>query len=373
MVRSKSQARARDYRRFVQSKRAPYRGLGAETLDSELYLFRGGAAYVSFSIGGLLPNATVQVLVLHLVDESENRDAFVAQLDGALSEIGLCEGPLGKIEPDDDDTSWMENLPNMTVPSHTQVEVSAAMLLSSEGVRSDLRTLARAAKRDSPVIEHEEELRVSGLIEDLHWAKCQDGKEFLADSKAAIESSTSRCPHCRKQGREHEIAIALVPTELGRNLLNKSRWMTIQATVMLMAAGVAMRSIRVPAVGQAPDEVDLAFLFDGRRSLCELKDDEVTAGDVANLVARSDVMGQGEVLVITTKSVTSDARKVLDRAFRPTFSLRTQTYECLEGASCISTDLTFHLAFERLGRFAEAAYLFGPGESLGLYQLLLTH
>ncbi|MEX2247401.1 MAG: hypothetical protein WEC75_12030 [Dehalococcoidia bacterium] len=344
-------------------------------VSTELFLLDRAAVFLSLERPSYLQSsATIAVAILHLGERPSELDRFLGRLQANMLTLGLIrpEARLIRVKQDEDDTVWMDSLPNMKTPTPDPKRLLAARKVEAVEVRYALRK-ARTSTLRWQDISDGDALKRAALLQDWHVGRCTDGKDgFSTAVLDEIASSSIECGKCHKPAREHRIESSARPSPLASELITKSKWMAELATLSLMGSGVALRSIRVPDDSRSPDIIDLAFVYDGRRYIVELKDDNVTAGDAGNFISRLDDMASLRSFVITTKSVSSDARKVFDRmgGRGALFALPAPTY--LEGSRCVS-DLRAELLFQRLRDFSSSVLLTGPGKGISTYQLLLMH
>lgn len=104
-------------------------------------------------------------------------------------------------------------------------------------------------------------------------------------------------------------------TALGRNLVDKSRWMTILLVEELRLLGVPLEHIFIEQV-DGGDEMDCLAVIAGDTVLFELKDKEFSLGHAYSFAAKVGILRPDLSAVITTDKVGNDAREHFERAKR---------------------------------------------------------
>ncbi len=134
------------------------------------------------------------------------------------------------------------------------------------------------------------------------------------------------------------------PSDFGKRLADKSRWMRSLAVKSLLDEGVPPEAIRVPA-NDGNDEDDLVFAV-GDVFLCELKDGHFHEGHAKKFAARLMPLDLGVIaLVISSDTISNEAREYLDRVIAhsgPNLPSRTwspKRVHYLEGATSVTTKL----------------------------------
>jgi hypothetical protein len=361
--------------------------LGLELIGSELILAEKAAVYVRFERTTLLGNqATCHVAATYLLALPKSVGALIEGLETTLKGLGIVADGVSFAESTDDGavSPELDAIPNMSVPKFSEEEIQGALALNEDQTRADLKQLVSAKQVSRGTLRSEGELVRLGLAQPAFTARHKDNSVFVTvSSREQLDAFEGECK-CGKRVLDHEISVDVSPTELGRRLNVKNRWMAKVAAASLMGAGISVDAIRIP-VDDAPDEIDLAFTLLGDLVLAEIKEDEFHPKDALNLVARTDTMPNARALIITKSSVTAEARRVLDRVY-PTlaympgtlaFSLprlsSSDRLQYLEGRECITKDLTGFVEGERLSSAVREIQLPGAGQGLNIRQVLVEH
>jgi hypothetical protein len=121
-----------------------------------------------------------------------------------------------------------------------------------------------------------------------------------------------RCA-CGRPLVDEQTEEALTITELGRGLLDKSRWLTLLLVDELAAVGVARESILIEQQ-IAGDEIDCLANISGDLALFELKDKEFNLGSAYSFGAKIGIIRPKHPVVISTEHVGNDAKEHYVRA-----------------------------------------------------------
>lgn len=112
---------------------------------------------------------------------------------------------------------------------------------------------------------------------------------------------------------DERIEEALTITELGRALLDKSRWLTVLVIRELEAVGVSREAMLVEqTVGG--DEIDCLANVSGELVLFELKDKEFNLGNAYSFGAKIGIIQPKVPVIVTTEYVGKDAKEHFVRA-----------------------------------------------------------
>jgi hypothetical protein len=211
-------------------------------------------------------------------------------------------------------------------------ELVAARTLHDRGVR----TLAVAIKssggllvRDLAKQLHPESRgRVAQLIESLKTAGLVESEIMIVCEKTQAQITRVRnvevfpeltrmaikCA-CGRPLVDEQKEEALTITELGRELLDKSRWLTLLVVDELVAVGVSRDSILVEQqVGG--DEIDCLANINGELALFELKDKEFNLGNAYSFGAKIGIIRPKYPVIFSTEHIGNDAKEHFVRAFR---------------------------------------------------------
>lgn len=208
---------------------------------------------------------------------------------------------------------------------------AGAELLATAPVRDVLRDISKAGfarggdlrgrwkqrNRSEDAENALTKLKEANLIVVEHLLECrQTGAPImqLPDASRLADPAVADLIHppCGKRLADEVLTEGFGVSALGRELNQRSHWMTVWVTERLLQLGVAEDSIlwNVTASGE---EIDIVFEFFDELWIVELKDRDFGPGDAYpfNYRYRAQYAAQRAV-IITTERVGEDARKVLD-------------------------------------------------------------
>jgi hypothetical protein len=239
-------------------------------------------------------------------------------------------------------------------------ELAAARLLSDPVVRGAARAIAISdggvlssdmskqfdAGSEARAEEVKNSLESTGLLSKEIVVTCarSESQILRVPSRDALETMSeagAKCA-CGRALLDERIEQAVMLTELGRGLLNGSRWMSVLVVSTLHALGIDYAAMVVEQQ-TASAETDCFVDISGELCLFELKDGEFDLGNAFSLGDKLELHGPAQAGVITTSSVESDAREHLrgpqptDEDERVTDSTSAITY--IEGIDDLLVDL----------------------------------
>lgn len=211
-----------------------------------------------------------------------------------------------------------------------EAEVEAATLLSEPKIRS----LAIAVKASAGLLvsdvpkqlaqadrsranELQEQLETAGLVERdvvviCRKTQAQTNRVPSVEVLQDLASKGVRCACGRLLVEErHEEAIAV--TDLGRSLLDGSRWFSILLVEELHALGVPPDRILVEQESGG-DEMDCIADISGEIAFFELKDKEFSLGNAYSFGAKMGIVRPQHPVIVTTEHVGNDAKEHFSRA-----------------------------------------------------------
>ena len=197
-----------------------------------------------------------------------------------------------------------------------------------------VRTLAVAIKasggllvRDLPKqLPTESRANIGELISALKNARLVESEIVIVCTKTQAQIARSptrdifpqvsamgvRCA-CGRALVEEQTEEALSITDLGRGLLDKSRWLTVLVVDELSVVGVSGDSVLVEQqVGG--DEIDCVANISGDLALFELKDKEFNLGNAYSFGAKIGIIRPKHPVVVSTEHVGNDAKEHFVRA-----------------------------------------------------------
>jgi len=168
--------------------------------------------------------------------------------------------------------------------------------------------------------------RADALVEGIKSVRLVDSEIVVVCSKAQVQVARAasrelledsavkglKCA-CGRRLIDERIEEALAITELGRGLLDKTRWLTLLVVRELEAVGVSRDAILVEqTVGG--DEFDCLANISGELALFELKDKEFNLGNAYSFGAKIGITRPAHSVVVTTEHVGNDAKEHFIRA-----------------------------------------------------------
>ena len=223
--------------------------------------------------------------------------------------------------------------------------IEGAITLSTSSARELLQTLSRArfarerdivsggAKRPEDIKLSLEDLKRAKLVRVEYLLECRKSGALLtrlSDSLVlkSAEVGSLLCPSCSAPFHSELVSEGYSLSELGQNLVQSSRWMTVWLTNKLVELGVPIDSI-LWNLTEGPEEVDVVVEFLGNLWILELKDREFGAGDAYPFNYRRSRYNPEKAFVVTTDKVSPDAKRVLEEFHADSKDL----YRRLYGAS----------------------------------------
>lgn len=215
-------------------------------------------------------------------------------------------------------------------PEPTRQELQAAELLQDRvartltlAIRASGGLLVRDLLKQVSADAHD---RIEGLTENLKDTRLIESEIVVVCTKTHGQITRSptrevinelsekgiKCA-CGKPLNEERMEEALTITDLGRSLLEKSRWLTILLVEELCSVGLTRDAM---LLGQSPvdDGVDCIANISGEVTLFELAEREFNLGDAYSLGAKIGVIRPQNPVIITTERVGNDAKEHFIRA-----------------------------------------------------------
>lgn len=159
-------------------------------------------------------------------------------------------------------------------------------------------------------------LRTARLIQSEVVAVCTktQAQTARAASQALLTEMSAqglRCA-CGRPIAEERIEEALTPTDLGRSLLDKSRWLTILVVAELEAVGVPLNNILIEQQ-LGGDEIDCIANISGELVLFELKDKDFNLGNAYSFGAKIGIIRPSYSVIVSTEKIGNDAKDHFQR------------------------------------------------------------
>jgi hypothetical protein len=128
----------------------------------------------------------------------------------------------------------------------------------------------------------------------------------------AIDGAELKCG-CGRDLKDERREDAVAITQLGRQLVDKSRWMLMRLIEALQSIGVELDHVFVEQL-DGGDEMDCLAVISGDLVLFELKDKEFSLGHAYSLAAKVGILRPDMAVIVTTDKVGNDARDHFRRA-----------------------------------------------------------
>jgi hypothetical protein len=208
---------------------------------------------------------------------------------------------------------------NLSAVIYDNEELSGAKLISESAVRGVLLAIAKSGKvkiddaqRDFSVDEIQK-IKDAGLVKTEYLVQCRGNSNTLCtiSNKQEMLSGQGlnmKCPHCSKLFKDELIVDIISPSDACRRLLDKSHWMTIWVTDIIVNSGIDKADIHWNACAQS-DEIDIIANVGGNKLFFELKDREFGLGDAYPFNYRLNRFGGDYGIVVTADTVSGEASK----------------------------------------------------------------
>lgn len=214
------------------------------------------------------------------------------------------------------------------VPELTEGAVTASQVLAHLENRNLLQEFSKAvfvreqdllARRASKVDDIKATaliLQEAGLVADEYLLQCRHASTPLVrlSSEQELEEMGAdglRCGTCGRNYGSELLLRGFSVSELGREMVDGSHWMTVWVTQRLVDLGVPADAI-LWNLEESSEEIDLVLELFGQLWIVELKDRNFQAGDAHPLNYRQVRYGAAQSLIVTTGTVGPDARRVFE-------------------------------------------------------------
>jgi hypothetical protein len=212
--------------------------------------------------------------------------------------------------------------------------VKGADALASTTARETLRELGRAGfAREQDILTRRskkvedmratlEALKASALVATEYVLACkktQTPLTHLADPLVlkSDDVGTLLCPSCGATFSDENLAEGYRVSELGRQLIQSSHWLTVWVTQKLATLGIPLASI-LWNVTEGSEEVDIVVDLGSQTWILELKDREFGAGDAHPFNYRKARYRATRAIIVTTDRVSADAKRVFEELAKET-------------------------------------------------------
>lgn len=209
-------------------------------------------------------------------------------------------------------------------------KVTASKKITDTNTRNFLRTVKRGllisdiqkkTQLDKAKIRQlNKELEKLKLISKHQVVVCKETRDILVKTRSRKQlndlfKQDLSCGKCGRQFSEELTEEAIETTDLGASLIDKSYWFTIFVLDLLLSMNVPLSHIRI-GVTDPTGETDILFCIGQILTIIELKDRDFNLNDLYKLNTRIDSFEAEAAIIITTKTVTNDAKKVLQELMK---------------------------------------------------------
>jgi hypothetical protein len=210
-----------------------------------------------------------------------------------------------------------EEVAGVNVLQDRAVRTLAIAIKASGGLL--IRDLAKQLSTDerNRTEEIEKILRSVRLIESEIVVVCSKTQAQIArvptrEVLAQLSAQGVKCA-CGRYIADERVEEALTITELGRTLLDGSRWLTLLLLQELVAVGIPLdKTLVEQQVGG--DELDLLVNISGELVFFELKDKEFSLGNAYSFGAKMGIIRPEYPVIVSTEYVGNDAKDHFQRA-----------------------------------------------------------
>ncbi|CAL9463681.1 hypothetical protein SUDANB171_02677 [Streptomyces sp. enrichment culture] len=167
------------------------------------------------------------------------------------------------------------------------------------------------------VIKSRLALEDAGLISSEFMVICgktsqQTARAPSADVIQQMDLVGIKCA-CGKSMSQERLEEALTITDLGRSLLDKSKWLSVLVMDGLVKSGVSPDEIIVEST-IGGDELDCIACINGEIFLFELKDKEFNLREAYSFGAKVDIVKPHHAVIVTSEYVGGDAKDHFSRS-----------------------------------------------------------
>jgi hypothetical protein len=157
-----------------------------------------------------------------------------------------------------------------------------------------------------------QELLGSGLLEREYVVICQRTSKQVnrvrsPETIRELEKHDVFCS-CGRKLSEERLEELLMPSDVARRLLDRSRWLSVVLLGQLEVAGVSPEDV-VLNVQEGPDEVDALVNVEGHLVMVELKDKEFSMGHAYKFSGRIGIYRPDYGLIVSTEQVAPDVKE----------------------------------------------------------------
>jgi hypothetical protein len=316
-------------------------------------------------------------------------ERFRSMLEAMVSEV--CDGPLefgwsmagesgGAIDGLLDRLASDGSSPRFAKPEIDESAIASAELLSDNFARTQLREVSESGGfvREVDVLSRRgefkeqletrlDELVAADLLSQEKIIQCRRTSAPLIRIPAEgtlpdFEGATLRCASCNRPFRDELVSSGYAVTEHGRKMLNSSQWMMVWVTNRLVRAGISLESI-VWNLEESGDEIDIVVDALDELWIIELKDREFGPGDAHPFNYRRVRYRANNALIVTTQTVSTDARRVFSELSPPP---RRSVPVFVEGLECTDEKIREELRKLCARRALEAVRLASPAVGFDL-------
>jgi len=191
--------------------------------------------------------------------------------------------------------------------------------MSQDHLRNAIIGIARSVKTKLGDAEKDltkqqiEQLKNHRLVRTEYLVQCRGNSSTLCtvtdkDDLVINHGNKLRCPHCNRLFKDELVTDVLSLSDECKRLLDKSHWMTVWITKLIVISGVPVQHISWNASLQS-DEIDIVVDIFGSKVFFELKDREFGLGDAFPFNHRFHRYGGDHGAIVTTDSIATEAEK----------------------------------------------------------------
>lgn len=260
--------------------------------------------------------------------------------------------------------------PTFTSPTMSLDHIAGATVLADSSVRelaifisgavfARQKELLSRAKKPDEMKDLLEKLQRGGIVSTEYLLECKHSGTRLSrfSNPNDVEDpkiGALKCASCGAEFRNEVLHEGYSLSQLGRALLQKSHWMTVWITDLLIRLGVPDDSI-IWNVSELGEEVDIIVEFLGQLWIFELKDREFGAGDAHPFNYRQVRYGADKAIIVSADKVSKDAKRIFEELAKDDYFERRAKIVYIEGLNSAEsllraeiTDAAIQYARQRL-------------------------
>ncbi|WP_025025587.1 hypothetical protein [Caldalkalibacillus mannanilyticus] len=179
------------------------------------------------------------------------------------------------------------------------------------------RDLINKFEKIEDINKYLDSLKEQNLIRPEYVVLCKKTNEQITKSskKESIDlmgEHDIRCSRCDRLITEETIEELLITTKISNNMIDGSRWMTINLVDALVALGVPLEDILVN-IAEGPEEIDAIVSIGENLLLFELKDSQFSLGHAYPFQSRLVVYNAGIGVIWASRGVAPEVKEHFNR------------------------------------------------------------